>query len=239
MRQKIRKGILLFSALLFPFTFFFLSPFVIVMSASQGIINGSAVIFGLLLLFSLITSRLYCGWLCPGGAVQDYAASANGRRWNGRIKNAIKYVIWGVWLSFIIFLWVSHRPLSVDFAFQWSVDLQYMIIYAIVMMVILTLSLFTGKRGMCHSFCWMAPFMVVGEKLSDFLHIPRFRLQAEPDRCTSCGKCTRNCPMSLDVSAMVQAGKMDSAECISCLLCVDGCPEHAIHCGILPKQHKR
>ena len=80
MRLKFRKGVLLFSALLFPLMFFFLSLFVIVMSASQGIINGRAIIFGLMLLVSLITSSLYCGWLCPGDAIQDYAAAANNRR---------------------------------------------------------------------------------------------------------------------------------------------------------------
>ncbi len=236
MRQKIRKGILIFSALMFPFTFFFLSPFIIVVSASQGIFSGSAIVFGLMLVFSLVSSRLYCGWLCPGGAVQDYAAEANGHRWNSRWKNGLKYGIWLVWFSFIVYLWITHRPLTVNFAFQWGIDLQYLMIYAIVMLVILSLSLFTGKRGMCHSFCWMAPFMVIGEKLADWLHIPRFRLKAAPDKCVSCGKCTKNCPMSLDVQKMITSGMPDSTECIHCLTCVDGCQQHAIRCGILPKQ---
>ncbi len=38
MRQRIRKGILVFSTLTFPFTFYFLSPYVIVISASRGIL---------------------------------------------------------------------------------------------------------------------------------------------------------------------------------------------------------
>jgi len=105
------------------------------------------------------------------------------------------------------------------------------------MIAILALLLFTGKRGMCHSFCWMAPFMIIGEKLADLLHIPRFRLKSESNQCNSYGKCTKNCPMSLGVAAMVKINGMDSTECINCLACVDDCPQHAIYCGILPKQH--
>jgi ferredoxin-type protein NapH len=40
MRQRVRKGILAFSALMFPLTFFFLS-------AVGGAVNGSAIGFGL------------------------------------------------------------------------------------------------------------------------------------------------------------------------------------------------
>lgn len=235
MRQRIRKGILVFSALMFPLTFFFLSPFVIVLSAVNGILNGSAMVFGLLLLFSIVCSRLFCGWLCPGGAVQDYVSGANNRNWHSRGKNLSKYIIWVVWFSFIVFLWIHNRPLKADALYLVDIDKLYIIVYAIVMSVIYLFTLLTGRRGMCHSLCWMAPFMVIGEKLADFFHIPRFRLKADPMACVSCGKCSRNCPMGLNIAEMVQSGNMDSTECINCLECVDGCPKKAISFGICQK----
>ncbi len=235
MRQKIRNGILTFSALMFPITFFFLSPMVIVISAANGFLNGSAMIFGLLLLFSVIGSRLFCGWLCPGGAVQDHIAEANNHSWNSNAKNLSKYIIWVIWFSFIVFLWIHNRPLKADFLYLVSIDLQYIIIYAVVMSIIFFFTLATGRRGMCHSLCWMAPFMVIGEKLADLFHIPRFRLTASPDKCVSCGTCSRNCPMGLPVDKMIKSGEPDSAECISCLKCVDTCPRKAIGFGICRK----
>ncbi len=93
MKQKIRKGILTYSALLFPLTFFFMSPYVIIMSAANGIVNGSALFFGFLLLFSMVGSRLFCGWLCPGGAIQEQTAHSNNKSWNGKWKNNSKYII--------------------------------------------------------------------------------------------------------------------------------------------------
>lgn len=236
MKQKIRKGILAFSALMFPITFMFLSPMVIVISAADGILNGSAIIFGLLLLFSIVGSRLFCGWLCPGGAVQDFVASSNNRQWNSKWKNLSKYIIWVVWFSFIVFLWIQNRPLKGDFLYFINFDKQFIIIYGIVMSVIYLFTLLTGRRGMCHSLCWMAPFMVIGEKVADFLHIPRFRLKTTSNACVSCGKCNSKCPMGLNIAEMVKSGKIDSIECISCLECVDGCPKKAIGFGIGQKQ---
>lgn len=235
MRQRIRKGLLAFSALMFPVTFFFLSPMVIIESAMKGVLNGSAMIFGLLLLFSIVGSRLFCGWLCPGGAIQDYVSGANERNWNSKMKNLSKYIIWAVWFSFIVFLWTNNRPLKGDFLYFVSINMQYIIIYAIVVTVIYLFTLMTGKRGMCHSLCWMAPFMIIGEKFADILHIPRFRLKTEPDDCVSCGKCVRECPMGLNVLEMVKSGNMDSVECINCLVCVDGCPKKSISFGICRK----
>lgn len=236
MRQHIRKGILAFSALMFPLTFLLLSPFIIVLSAAEGVLNGSAMIFGLLLLFSVVCSRLFCGWLCPGGAVQDYISLSNNRHWNSKLKNSSKYIIWALWFSFIVILWIRNRPLTADFLHFYEINMAFIIIYAIVMSVIYLFTLLTGKRGMCHSLCWMAPFMVIGEKLADFLHIPRFRLKAKPDQCVSCGQCSKSCPMGLDIADMVKSGSVDSAECINCLECVDKCPKKAISFGICQKQ---
>jgi len=238
MKQKIRKGILTYSALLFPITFFFMSPYVIIMSASNGIINGSALFFGSLLLFSIVGSRLFCGWLCPGGAIQEQAAHSNSKSWNSKWKNRSKYIIWFFWLSFVLFLWIKNSPLDVNFLNMFSLDSHIFVIYIIVVTLIYVFALSTGKRGMCHSLCWMAPFMIIGEKCADFLHIPRFRLKAENQNCISCGRCNKQCPMSLDVTKMVKTNQMDSNECISCLECVDICPKQVIKFGINKKMNR-
>jgi hypothetical protein len=44
-RQKIRKGIILCSFFLFPATFYYLSPGLIIRASSIGVVNGSFVIF--------------------------------------------------------------------------------------------------------------------------------------------------------------------------------------------------
>ncbi len=185
--------------------------------------------------FQLSAAASFAAGSAPGGAVQDYVSGANCRKWNSKWKNLTKYIIWVIWFSFIVFLWTRNGPLRANFLYLIEFDTTYIIIYAIVMSAIFLFALLAGKRGMCHSFCWMAPFMVIGEKLADLLHIPRFRLKANSNSCVSCGKCSKNCPMGLNISEMVKSGNINSTECINCLECADGCPQKAISFGISRK----
>jgi NAD-dependent dihydropyrimidine dehydrogenase PreA subunit len=74
----------------------------------------------------------------------------------------------------------------------------------------------------------MAPFMVIGIKLGNLLHIKRLRLQADKNACVNCRKCNKLCPMSLNVSEKVKIETIDDNECILCGTCVDHCPKKAI-----------
>jgi hypothetical protein len=100
-RQQWRKALLLVSFLLFPLTMNYLSPYVIVDGASMGIVNGSLIAFGLLFLSSLLVGRLWCGWLCPAGALAELCLPINDRPVNGKKIGWIKWAIWAPWLLLI------------------------------------------------------------------------------------------------------------------------------------------
>ena len=59
LRQRARKALLLLSFLAFPITMNYLSPYVIIDGASQGIVNGSLAAFGLMFLSALLFGRLF------------------------------------------------------------------------------------------------------------------------------------------------------------------------------------
>jgi polyferredoxin len=65
-RQNIRKLLLLISLLIFPITFYYLSPAIIINGAVNGIITGSFISFILMTLLSIIFGRAFCSYLCPG-----------------------------------------------------------------------------------------------------------------------------------------------------------------------------
>ena len=93
-----------------------------------------------------------------------------------------------------------------------------------------------GKRAFCHYICWMAPLMVIGTKVADFLKIPKLQLKLIQDSCINCKKCSEKCPMSLDVNDMVKNEKMKNAECILCGECIDACPKKVIKYSLLSHQ---
>jgi polyferredoxin len=70
--------------------------------------------------------------------------------------------------------------------------------------------------------------MIAGKYAAKKLGAPRLHLEAESEKCIDCKLCTKNCPMSLDVHAMVRSSGMDSPECISCAACVDVCPKKVL-----------
>lgn len=233
-RQATRKAIILISLLLFPVTMNFISPYVIIDGAMQGVITGSFIVFGLMFVSALFVGRLWCAWLCPAAGLQEVCFLVNDKPARGGKLNWIKWAIWVPWLGLIAYVAASAGGYtSVNFLHLTetgiSVDepLKYITYYMVVGSIFL-LSLTAGKRAFCHYGCWMAPFMILGRKVRNALNTPALRLRAEPDKCIDCQKCNKACPMSLDVHAMVHSSTMENSECILCGSCVDVCPKQVI-----------
>ena len=66
-RQNIRKLLLIISMLLFPVTIWYMSPYLIIQGAMEGIVTGSFIVFAFMLFGSILFGRLFCGWICPMG----------------------------------------------------------------------------------------------------------------------------------------------------------------------------
>ena len=233
-RQRFRKLLLLVSFLLFPITLYYFSPALIIQGAAEGIVNASFIVFGLMFLSALFVGRLWCGWLCPAGALQEFGQSINNRPTPGGKFNWVKWFIWLPWIALIAVMAVQaggYRTVDPLYQLEGGVTIAqpyWYMVYYIVVAVFLGLALIFGRRAGCHTLCWMAPFMILGHKLRNLGRWPALRLVAEPAACSNCQACTRNCPMSLDVNAMVQRGDMEDSECVLCGNCVDGCTKDAI-----------
>jgi len=57
MRQKTGKGVLLVTFLLFPAVFYYFSPYLIIVGASEGVVSGGSIVFIVLFLPALL--RMY------------------------------------------------------------------------------------------------------------------------------------------------------------------------------------
>ena len=231
-RQNIIRGIILFSFFLFPATFYYMSPYLIVDAASKGIINGSFVMFSLMFLIALVLGRGFCGWVCPAAGCQEAIFLARAREIKG--GNYVKWIIWIPWISAIVILAIKGGGYKkLDFLYQttfgFSIGNVYgLVVYLAVLLLIVAPAFIVGKRSFCHHLCWMAPFMILGRKLANIFKWPSLRLASKPEVCIHCRKCTENCPMSLPVENMVEQKQMENAECILCGTCVDGCKRGAI-----------
>jgi ferredoxin-type protein NapH len=233
-RQKIRRTILLIMFLLFPIIYYYFSPYLIIVGASEGVINGSFIVFGSMFIISLFLGRAFCGWVCPAGGEQELCVRLRDKRFKGGKGDWIKYFLWVPWLSIIALMFYNAGGIkSINFLYQtyYGISIQNiesLILFMIIAGIIALLALIAGKRGFCHTACWMAPFMIIGRKIRNIIRLPALCLKADKEKCIDCKTCSENCTMSLDVNKMVKRGDMENTECILCGTCVDVCPNKVI-----------
>jgi len=239
-RQNVRRALILISFLLMPVTLYYMSPALIIMGAAEGIIAGSFVVFGLQFVSSLLVGRAFCGWVCPAAGLQEACFAVTSRRARGGKLDWIKYFIWVPWIAIIVTTTAGAGGLrKVDFLYQTASGISvaepaaYTVFYSVIGLITV-LALAAGRRGFCHYACWMAPFMVIGTAMRNAIRWPALHLRSDRSKCVECRQCTRDCPMSLQVHEMVQAGRMDHLECILCGTCVDTCPAKVIRYSFKP-----
>jgi len=238
MRQKIRKGIVLISLLLFPVTLNYFSPYVSIDGAMAGVISGSLMLFIFMFLTSLFFGRAWCSWVCPMAGLSEIALSVNNKNVNVKKLKIIRYSIFTVWAGFLIAMFIvaggikGFDPLRLtEHGISVDSPVKYIVYYTVLaIFVILTFAL--GKRGACHAICWMSPFLVAGYTLGRMLKLPQLRIKADSSKCVECGACDKKCPMSINVSKGVKEGCIKTSDCILCGECVDGCKKDALRYGV-------
>ncbi len=235
MRQKVRKTIIFISFLLFPVTIWYFSPYLIIRAAFEHIVNGSFIVFVSMFVLSMFFGRVWCGYLCPAGGALECVFRINNKPSKQSGRDRIKYVIWIIWMIAVIVTFIlGKNDVTVDPFYMTDHGISvsginnYVIYYGVLLILVLP-ALIHGRRAACHYICWMAPFMVIGSTMGRWLHFPGLHIEAARDRCISCGKCSRACPMGLDVMKMVSEGTNPKCtECIQCGACVDECPKRVL-----------
>ena len=203
----------------------------------------SLIAFGLLLVVSLFFGPLFCGKLCPAGALPEYLSRLVPDRfkidWPKHIPaTPIRY---GFFAGFLLagVVGISEHCSYCNFyvfdLFVQTVPTGHLPVYSISLILtflvwFFIMGIFTqGGRGFCNFLCPVGACSNLVHVLG--VHIPwTWRLRVGQPSCVHCGRCTKVCPMSC-LTLTDHALKLDRHRCILCQECQHTCPAKAISYG--------
>jgi polyferredoxin len=188
------------------------------------------VIVSILLASSLLIGRMFCGFACPLGALQELIS-------NFRVKSTVKkqkkvkfyfrlpqkytkIIRWSFFLvTIVITIFMNFALLQyvnpfLGLNFIRAVSLSAILYPLIALILSIILSIFI-YRPWCQLFC---PFGAASSILSIF---SRYKYRRTDD-CTQCEMCEKICPTSEAYE------KSSKSECYHCGRCVEICPQDAI-----------
>jgi polyferredoxin len=199
---------------------------VLCLTDSRYVMSFSALaIFFLPLIAALLFGRLFCGGVCPLGAIQDLVVVRplkvprkidKALRWLQFIYLgvAVLFAGWGLHLTlgswkiklgqrFLICEWDPFIPI-----FRRSGPM----VMVAIGIVFLLAGMFIG-RPYCR---WLCPY---GGILSILSRIAWKNLSITPDKELDCGMCSESCPYGA-----ISECRADRANCFSCTRCYESCP---------------
>jgi len=182
------------------------------------------ILLGAVLAATLIAGPVFCGWLCPLGAVQDWVRALAGRlgmkslnvpRKAERFLSLIRYLVLG------LILWATAGSFNLVFM---NADPYYALLHfwtgevapaaLAVLGLVLVSSVFIA-RPWCRWFC---PLGGILSLVGRFSIITMKRPAAS---CVSCGSCAKACPVGIDPS---KGEIVSDPRCIRCGDCLTACP---------------
>jgi ferredoxin-type protein NapH len=234
MKNTRRFGLFLM-LLLLPVTLNYFSPYLIIDGLINKVAAGAFFVWLAMFITSLFFGRAFCAYVCPYGGLQmttDLVLQKPLKQipWLRKVR----YVLGYIWLGIILIAFISNvGSMKIDFFYLTesfvSVDnIQKLIFYYVIVILLSLMPVFLGKRATCHYFCPMSILNVAGTKIKNAINMPSLRVQTDSSKCVGCKQCSKACPMSLKVHEMVKKENMDNNDCILCGECCKACNTTAI-----------
>ena len=183
-----------------------------------GVFEAATIHYAVAKIFGpLIFGRGWCGYACWTAMVLDflpYKTPRNGRRKNLEKIRYFTFILSLVFVSSLFLLGVGN----LERILFWSFLVGNILYYTVGIALAFGLK---DNRAFCKYICPITVFL----KPSSYFSL--LRIKCNKDKCISCGKCRRVCPMDVDVTDNSRK-RVNGTECILCMECVKNCPKDAL-----------
>ena len=182
-----------------------------------GVFEAATIHYAVAKIFGpLLFGRGWCGYACWTAMVLDflpYKTPAGPRKRLGWIR----YVTFILSLLFVAGLFLAHVG-NLERIMFWAFLIGNGLYYAAGIALAYA---FKDNRAFCKYICPITVF------LKPMSYFSLLRVKCNKEKCVSCGKCKRVCPMDVDVTDNSRSRK-NGTECILCMECVKNCPKGAL-----------
>ena len=174
--------------------------------------------------FTLVSNKSFCGWMCPLGALQEMInkipipAKLKVKvpfKYTNTIRFGIFYVFFFVLFSSAVNIYIYYNPFE---AMHYSIE--DLTIYSVVALVSVALASLFIYRPYCYFVCPMGLWTWIMEQVSFF------NVKLDKSKCTMCLKCVKESPCP-SVEAILLESRV-RPDCHACGKCIEVCPEKAL-----------
>ena len=253
--KKMNKGIKVVLLLLATFLFGFLGNVISyfamhpspMCAATKSLLYGfripMIISLGVIFLLTLIGPKLFCGWVCPVGAVQELVAMWADKLGIKRNKFSFTLAQTIRLLIFIIFIFISATAVlhvvfkgtvyaqslydyfnpfhGMEFGAE-KTFLDYLIHYLPFLLTVVLA--FKYYRPFCHFVCPIGLFTHWLEQISIF------RITFKKHTCTDCNICLQKTPCTAIPEILKESNLRP--DCYACNDCIEKCPEDSFDIAI-------
>ena len=182
-----------------------------------GVFEAATIHYAVAKIFGpLIFGRGFCGYACWTAMVLDflpYKTRALSRKNIGWIRY-LTFALSFLFVSTLFLLKVGSLERIMFWAFLIGNLAYYLVGIALAF-------LFKDNRAFCKYIC---PVTVFLKPMSYFSLV---RIRCDENKCISCGKCKKVCPMDVEMTDNSRKRK-NGTDCILCMECVKVCPQGAL-----------
>jgi len=188
---------------------------------------GVLAFFFLPLIAALLFGRVFCGSICPHGAVQDLVL-VRPKKMPEKIDRVLKWLPF-VYLAVAVFFagWGLPRATADGTAMvarrflicEWDPFIGLFRVSGSFHMLAIGAGFLVAGMFYGRPYCrWLCPY---GALLSLCSRVAWKNVTVTPDKELSCGLCAEACPYDA-----IHDFRADRATCVACARCYDSCPRH-------------
>lgn len=182
-----------------------------------GVFEAATIHYAVAKIFGpLLFGRGWCGYACWTAMVLDllpYKTPKAPRKKAGFIR----YVAFSASFIFVAALFL-FKVGGLEKIMFWCFLIGNVIYYTVGIILAYALK---DNRAFCKYVCPITVF------LKPMSYFSAMRIRCEKEKCVSCGKCKKVCPMNVDMTDNSRK-RANGTECILCMECVDSCPKKAL-----------